>query len=182
MKIILLLGTLFLSFNSFSKNYDLARRFGIAFAAGANRPILGNRFDDRAGGDFTFGAYATYQVNDESGFMLGYTRFDWAHCPTAIRLYDLMYLHRPKSESRFTPLWGIGAGLVDISNYNVDENLKLGLRARVGLEYGLSPDVLLAGVVDYQFVNKMIGEEDNLTIGEIHALAPQGILTFFFGQ
>lgn len=73
-------------------------------------------------------------------------------------------------------------GLVDIANYNVDENLKLALRARAGLEYEVSPNWLLAGVVDYQFVNHMLGEDDNLTIGEIHALASQLILSFFFSK
>lgn len=169
------------SLNSWGK-YDLSRRFGIAFAAGRNKPILGNRFDDRADGDFVFGMYGTYHLNDESGLMLGYTRYDWSHSPTALRIYDLMYTHRPLSEKRFTPLWGVGLGLVDIANYNVDENLKLAVRARVGLEYEVSPDWLVAGVVDYQFVNKMIGEDDNLTIGEIHVLAPQLILSFFFSK
>lgn len=182
MKVPFLLLLLFWSITSFAAGHDLSRRFGISGSAGWDKPVLGNKFDDRADGGFVFGLYASYHVNDESGFQLGYTRYDWTHSPTAIRVYDLMYTHRPLSDKRFTPLWGIGAGLVDIANYNVDENLKLGLRARAGVEYGISPDLILAAIVDFQYVNKMPGEDDNLTIGEIYALAPQLMLSFFFSK
>lgn len=168
------------SFHSWSDSPDLSRRFGISAAAGWNHPILGNRFDDRADGEFVFGLYGRYQINRESGLQLGYTRYEWSHSPTAARIYDLVYMHRLKSRKWFTPIWGLGVGLVDIANYNVDENLKLGLKARVGIEYVLSEDMIIDAVLDYQFVNKMIGEDDNLTIGEMHALAPQLILTYFF--
>lgn len=182
MKVLLILSALLLSFSSLAAGYDLSRRFGISASTGWSKPILGNDFDDRADGGAVYGLYASYHVNDQSGLQLGYTRYDWTHSPTAIRVYDLMYTHRPLSDNRLTPLWGIGAGLVDIANYNVDENLKLGLRLRAGLEYAISPDLLLAGIVDFQYVNKMIGEDDNLTIGEIYALAPQLMLSFFFSK
>lgn len=161
---------------------DFSRRFGISTAIGQNKPILGNRFDDRADGDFVFGLYGRYQINRESGIQLGYTRYEWDHSPTAARIYDLVYLHRLAPRKYFTPIWGLGVGLVDIANYNVDENLKLGLKARAGLEFILSKDLIVDAVVDYQYVNKMIGEDDNLTIGEINALAPQLILSYFFGH
>lgn len=160
---------------------DFSRRFAISAAAGRNKPILGNRFDDRADGDFVFGLYGRYQINRESGLQLGYTRYEWDHSPTAARIYDLLYLHRLAPRKYFTPVWGVGVGLVDIANYNVDENLKLGLKARAGVEYTLSQNLIVDAVIDYQFVNKMIGEDDNLTIGEIHAIAPQLIFSYFFG-
>ena len=89
-----------------------------------------------------------------------------------------MYRFTPREW--FTPIVGAGVGLVDIANYNVDDNLKLGLKLRAGIEYALSEDTILDFVIDYQFVNKMLGESDNLVIGEIHALAPQIIMTYFF--
>ncbi len=159
---------------------NFSRRFGLSVAAGRSKPILSNKFDDRADGEFVSGFYGRYQINRTSGLQLGYTRYEWAHSPTAARVYDLLYLHRLASRKWFTPIWGAGAGLVDIANYNVDENLKLGLRARVGMEFALSNFIILDLVVDYQFVNRMIGEEDNLKCGEIHALAPQILMTYFF--
>ncbi|MBA2404303.1 MAG: outer membrane beta-barrel protein [Bdellovibrionales bacterium] len=182
MKYFLLLPLIFASFNTWSDSPNLSRRFGISLAAGKNKPFTGNDFDDRADGEFVFGLYGRYQFNQESGIQLGYTRYEWTHSPTAARIYDLVYLHRLKARKWFTPIWGVGAGLVDIANYNVDENLKLGLKARVGVEFMLSSNMIVDAVIDYQFVNKMVGEDDNLTIGEIHALAPQLILTYFFGS
>ena len=159
---------------------DLSRRFGISLAAGFNKPITGNDFDDRADGEFVFGFYGRYQLNRSSGLQLGYTRYEWSHSPTAARIYDLVYMYRFTPREWFTPIVGAGVGLVDIANYDVDDNLKLGLKLRVGIEYALSNDIILDFVIDYQFVNKMLGEDDNLTIGEIHALAPQIIMTYFF--
>ena len=80
----------------------------------------------------------------------------------------------------FTPIWGVGVGLVDITNYNVDENLKLGLKARAGIEYSTGDNVILDFVLDYQYVGKMPGERRDLGVVEMSALAPQVILTYFF--
>lgn len=173
---------IFLASLAMAESPDLSNKYGISAAAGRNKPILGNDFDDRADGEFVFGLYGRYQINRESGLQLGYTRYEWTHSPTAARIYDLVYLHRLTPRQYFTPIWGAGVGLVDIANYNVDENLKLGLKARVGIEYTLSPYMIVDAVIDYQFVNKMIGEDDNLTIGEIHAIAPQLILSYFFEE
>lgn len=177
----LLLFLIFLISNySYSSAPDLSKRWGISAAAGFNKPILGNRFDDRADGEFVFGLYGRYQINRSSGLQFGYTRYEWSHSPTAARIYDLVYMHRLDPREWFTPIWGAGVGLVDIANYNVDENLKLGLKARGGIEYVISENMITDFVIDYQFVGKMPGERRNLTIGEMHALAPQAILTYFF--
>lgn len=180
MKHLVLILLLLIPTLAFSDSPDFSKRFGLSVAAGWNHPITGNDFDDRADGEFVFGMYGRYQFNRSSGMQLGYTRYEWTHSPTAARIYDAVYLHRMSPRKWFTPIWGLGAGLVDIANYDVDENLKLGLKARVGIEYSADDNLILDFVVDYQFVNKMIGEDDNLTIGEIHALAPQVIMSYFF--
>ena len=178
MKHLISILSLFVSLSAFADTYDLARRFGITVASGWQEPILGNRFDDRADGEAMYGLYGRYQLNQESALQFGYTRHDWHNSPTAARIYDVTYLYRTARDQGLSPVLGLGAGLVDIANYNVDENLKLGLRARAGIEYSLSPDFIFGAHVDYQFVNKMIGEDDNLTIGEMHILAPQVNLTY----
>ena len=180
MRFLPLLILLLLPLNSWCISPDLSKRFAISLAAGASIPIIDNEFDERADGDFVSGIYGRYQFNRSSGLQLGYTRYEWSHSPTAARIYDLVYLHRLSPRDWFTPIWGAGIGLVDIANYNVDENLKLGLKLRVGIEHALSEELILDFVIDYQFVNKMLGESDDLTIGEIHALAPQIIVSYFF--
>lgn len=179
MKLILLLLFL-LPFSSFAESPDFSKRFGVSVAGGWNTPVLGNRFDDRADGEFVLGLYGRYQFNRKSGVQLGYTRYEWSHSPTAARIYDLVYMHRMSPRKWFTPIWGAGLGLVDIANYNVDENLKLGAKARVGIEYSADDNLIIDFVVDYQFVGKMMGERRDLRLGEMNAVAPQAIMTYFF--
>lgn len=170
----------FCSFSSFANSPDFSKRFGVSVAGGFNKPVLGNKFDDRADGEFVSGLYGRYQFTRSSGIQLGYTRYEWDHSPTAARIYDLVYMHRMGPREWFTPIWGVGVGLVDIANYNVDENLKLGLKGRVGIEYQTGENIILDFVVDYQYVGKMVGERRDLRIGDINAIAPQVILTYFF--
>ena len=178
MKLLLFVITL-LSLQAFADSPDFSKRFGVSAAAGFNKPILGNAHDDRADGEFVSGLYGRYQFNRKSGVQLGYTRYEWTHSPTAARIYDLVYLHRMGPREWFTPIWGVGVGLVDIANYNIDENLKFGAKGRVGIEYSTGENVILDFVVDYQYVGKMPGERRDLKI-EMHALAPQIIATYFF--
>jgi opacity protein-like surface antigen len=161
---------------------DYSRKFAFSLAVGRNKPILGNKFDDRADGENVFGFYGRYQFGRSSGIQFGYTRYDWSHSPTAARIYDLVYLHRMHPREYWTPVWGLGLGLVDIAHYNVDEDLKIGLKARVGAEYSLSPNMILDAVIDFQYVGKMPGEKHDMKIGDIYALAPQLILSYFFGS
>jgi opacity protein-like surface antigen len=179
MKLLFLILSFF-SLTAFANSPDFSERFGLSVAAGYNKPIGGNDFDDRADGDFVAGMYGRYQFNRKSGIQLGYTRYEWDHSPTAARIYDLVYMHRMGPREWFTPIWGVGVGLVDIANYNVDENLKLGLKARAGIEYSTGDNVILDFVVDYQYVGKMPGERRDLGVVEMSALAPQVILTYFF--
>lgn len=160
---------------------DFSKRFGLALGAGYDRPIQGNKFDDRADGEFVHGLYGRYQFNRSSGLQLGYTRYEWSSSPTAERVYDAVYLHRLAPRDWFTPIWGAGLGLVDIANYNVDDNLKLELKVRAGVEFETDDNFIFTLVLDYQYVNKMPGEANgDLTIGEMYSLATQAFVTYFF--
>lgn len=174
-----LLLLLFLTAPTFADTPDFSHKFGFSLAAGRNEPIFNNEFDQKADGENVMGAYLRYQINKESGLQFGYTRYEWSNSPTAARIYDLVYMYRLAKRHWFTPILGAGVGLVDIAHYNVDENLKLGLKARVGVEYVISENMLIDGVIDYQYVGKMPGEEREITVGEMHAIAPQLILTYF---
>jgi hypothetical protein len=61
----------------------------------------------------------------------------------------------------FTPIWGLGIGLVDA-------------------EYVLSENMIIDGVLDFQYISKMVGERRDLRPGEVYAIAPQIILSYFF--
>jgi hypothetical protein len=159
---------------------DLTHRLGVSLSAGFDIPVSGNNFDEDANGEFVAGIAGRYQLTPKSSLQLGYTRFEWSNSPAAVRLYDVMYIYRVTSLDWITPILGAGAGAVDIANYNIDENLKLGLRARLGAEWILSKEVVMDFVVDYLYVCQMPGEEGTLESNEIQAFAPQVVATYYF--
>lgn len=179
MKFLLILLSL-ISFSASAGAPDFSKRFGFSVASGFNMPIWGNRFDRDTDGEFVFGFYGRYQFSRESGIQLGYTRYEWSRSPTAARIYDVVYMHRMEPRKWFTPIWGLGVGLVDVANYNIDNNLKIGYKARAGVEVLASENIILDFVVDYQYVGKIPGEENDFVIGDINALAPQVILSYLF--
>lgn len=180
MKWLILLLIIIYSPFSLSNSPDFSHRFGISVGGGWNMPVTGNVFDQRADGEFVSGFYLRYQVSRDSGFQFGYTRYEWSHSPTAARIYDLVYMNRLTPYKWLTPIWGVGVGLVDIANYNIDENLKLGLKGRVGAEVSLDQNLICDFVLDFQYVGKMPGERRNLDGVEMYAIAPQAILSYFF--
>ena len=180
MKVLLFFLAALFTLNAFADSPDFSRRFGVSLAGGYDIPLYHTKFDKRADGEFVSGIYGRYQFSRDSGIQFGYTRFEWSDSPTAARIYDVVYMHRMEPRKWFTPIWGAGLGLVDIAHYNIDEDLKLGLKARIGIEYLAGENVVLDFVVDYQYIGKMPGEEHDLRTGDINALAPQVIASYFF--
>lgn len=150
---------------------------------GFNKPMWRNKFDRRADGKSVMSLYGRYQHNPYFGLQFGYTRYEWQNTPTASRIYDVMALYRFTGKERGSFLAGLGIGGVDIANYNIDENLKTGLRARFGYEYSLTKKFLASLNVEYLFVGKMIGESRDLQAeGEFNTLSAQVHLSYFFGK
>ncbi|MGE3608662.1 MAG: hypothetical protein AB7I27_03660 [Bacteriovoracaceae bacterium] len=178
MKILFLI--FFFTSHVFASAPDISKKFGIGGGLGRDLPVGGNKFDDRARGECVSGIYGRYQLTQSSGLIFGYTRYEWSRSPTAARVYDVVYMYRVASKHWVSPIFGAGIGAVDIAHYNVDENLKLGLKARSGVEFILNKNMLIDAAFDYQFVNRMIGEQDNLTIGEMHILAAEFMVSYLF--
>lgn len=166
--------------NSLWANYSVEDRWSIS--SGAGYPFLynNNRFDKRADPDFAFNFSIRKNFNNFHSLTIGYSRYEFDHTPTCPRVYDALYTYRFKGQERLTPIIGAAAGVADIPNYNIDENLKLALRARGGVEYMLSPSWLLGVNLDYLYVSKMTGEKRTLVIGEIHSIIPQFNIHFLF--
>lgn len=183
MKVLFILLAAFLSLGAIAQEFTLNKKFGVGGGYGFNKPMWRNKFDRRADGKSVMSLYGRYQHNPYWGFVFGYTRYEWQNTPTAARIYDVMGLYRFSGNERGSFLAGLGIGAVDIANYNIDENLKAGLRARVGYEYALTSRLFTSLNVEYLFVGKMIGERRDLQEeGEFNALSAQIHLSYFFGK
>lgn len=164
-------------------NINLAKRFGLGAAGGLSVPIWNNRFDDNANSDFMYDIHARYHFTPASGLMFTYARHGWAETDVDAQIYDLMYLRRSRANAFISPVWGIGAGVANLDDVDPEDNLKIAARARIGVEMALTQDLMLQAAIDYQFINKMIGDgSGGMPTGEIHALVPQLNLTYFFGS
>lgn len=184
MKYLLLTSLLFAS-ASFATTYDFSRRLGIGGGAGYSYPIQGNDFDDLAREKAMWNAHLRYNMTPSSAFQLNYSQQEYDRTDINARVGDLMYLYRFKEADRFTPIFGLGAGVADLDEID-DDSLRFAARARLGIEYALSEDLIASLFADYQYVGEMPfnGDKDPLTQipgREIFALIPQVGLTFFFG-
>lgn len=180
MKIILfsLLGVFTITAQAHSLN--LKNTWSVGTGAGFPLTFNGNRFDQRADGDFAFNFHLKYYFNNSHSLSAGYARYEFDHTPTCPRVYDLLYLNRLNPHAKLSPIIGLGLGVADIPNYNVDENLKLSTRAKLGLEYLFSAHWSANLSIDYLYISKMIGERRSLTIGEIHTIVPQIGINYLF--
>lgn len=183
MKSLLVLAIMSCTFSSaWSKTYDLSHRFGVGGGGGSSIPITGNEFDREAEDDFVYNFHMRYQTHRADALQLSFTNLDFEETDITAKIYDLMYLYRVNPVDRMTPILGLGAGVADLSDFDPHDNMKIALRARAGLEYALSEDLFVSLAIDYHFINKMPDDDDGMPIGEIHALAPQLNLTWFFGH
>ena len=178
MKKLLALSVL-ISVGAQAQTYDYSKKWGIGGSFGYNTPIFGNPFNNAADGDETWGLHVRYHLNQKSGLEAAFTRHEFSDVRSAVQVTDVTWFNRVNPTSRFTPVWGLGAGVVDITKTD-PKNLKLGLKARAGAEYALTEAFSLGLNVDYQHVNKMFFA-DNLPSRNIHILAARVGLTWYFG-
>lgn len=168
-----------------AKTYDFSRRLGIGGSGGYTFPTNGNRFDDFADGDVTWGGHARYQLTPASGLQLNYSRYDFKDTDIAAGVMDLMYLYRINEGDRITPVLGLAAGVADMDNISpFHDGAKFASRVRAGFEFAVTDDLLASVYADYQYIGKMpgnSGSRDGLPGQEIFAIVPQIGLTYFFG-
>lgn len=158
--------------------YDYSGKFGLGLGGGATIPSFGNQFNDVADPELTGTAYARYHFSQAFGLDAAYTRNEFQDTNMAMNIYDLLGFYRFMPTEKFSPVFGLGAGAVDLDKYE-PTSMKLGLRARLGIEYALNEAFSLAGHVDYHHISKI---DNNLPIGTAHVIAPKVALTWYFGS
>lgn len=163
-----------------AQTFDYSNKIGLGASFGYNTPVFGNYLNDQADGKETYSIHARYHIDSSYGLELSFTRYEFKNSDNPFKVTDIAYFKRFMPLSRFTPIAGLGLGIVDISEYNPD-NLKLGLKLRGGLEYALNQDFSLALNLDYQHVNKMFFA-DNLPSRTAHIMAARMGLTWYFGK
>lgn len=162
-----------------AQSYDYSKKWGIGGSFGYNTPVFGNITNEIADGDQTWGAHLRYHYNQAHGVELAFSKHELADTNIAAQVTDVTWFKRLAPTSRFTPIIGAGAGVVDMTHYDPN-SLKLGLKLRGGAEYALSNAFSLGLNLDYQHVNKMLFA-DNLPTRNAHILAARVGLTWYFG-
>lgn len=165
---------------AFANTYDYSKKWGIGASYGYNTPVFGNTFNTAADADDTWGLHLRYHLNESTGLEAGFTKHEFEDTTSAIQVTDVTWFKRLKATDRLSPIFGAGAGVVDITNY-AENNLKLGLKLRAGAEYALTQCLSLGLNIDYQHVDKMFFS-DNLDIGNIEILSGRVGLTWYFGK
>lgn len=185
----LLISTLLVSATGFAKTYDFTQRFGVGGGGGYTFPIQGNDFDDFANDEVMWNAHLRYNTTPEGGLQLNYSHLEFENTDINARVMDLMYIHRINEGDKLTPILGLAAGVADMGNISpYHDGLKFASRARLGLEYAITDDLLASLFADYQFIGKMPfnteneDDDDEAFPGrEVLAVIPQIGLTYFFG-
>lgn len=162
-----------------AQTYDYSKKWGIGGSFGYNTPVFGNPTNEVADGDITWAGHLRYHYNQSNGLELAFTKHELSDTNMAAQVTDLTWFKRLAPTSRFTPIVGLGAGVVDLTHYDPN-SLKLGLKLRGGAEYALTNCLSLGLNVDYQHVNKMLFAA-NLPSRNAHLLAARVGVTWYFG-
>lgn len=168
---------------AFAETYDLSKRFGIGGGYGQTFPILGNRFDDAADNDFTWNGHARYQTSAANSWTFQYQQLNFTNTRINSEVFDVIYSQRWNEMDRFTPVWGLGAGIADNENTGESREANLALRARLGVEYMITRDLMGSLTADYQYINQMPwSHNDHSRTGEMNTITGLANLTLFFGH
>lgn len=179
MKFLLAVTAFVIGQSAMAQTFDYSKRWGLGGSFGYNTPIFGNIINEMADGDISWGVHGRYHFNQQDGIELGHSRYELSDINNLVKSTDVLYFRRLNGTSRFTPILGAGAGIIEISRYNPGTP-KLGLKARAGAEYAINECFSLGLNVDYQHVNKMLFAA-NLPTRNAHLLSARVGLTYYFG-
>lgn len=157
--------------------YDLSKKFGIGVSGGVPIPVWGNQFNNIADPEWGASVHGRYHLDPSMALDLSVSREAFKETSMEFDNINLMGLWRMAGAARMSPVFGLGAGVTRIEDYS-PHNLKLSLLARGGVEYGLSPNLSLGALLDYQYVSEMLGD---MPTNPAHVIQPQLALTFYFG-
>jgi outer membrane protein OmpA-like peptidoglycan-associated protein len=177
MKKILIPLMLLLFLGTHAYAYDLTHKFGLGASGGFPVPIFGNAFNDVNNAKWDASIYGRYHFNQSLGIDLGVSHEAFKGSSVKFNNANLLAFWRTAGASDITPVVGVGIGFTRIKNFD-PASLKLSLLGRLGLEYGLCPNFSLSGLLDYQYVSKIMGDMPD---SRAHVLNPQLALTWYFG-
>ncbi len=186
----LLVSLLLISSSAFSRTYDLKNRFGVGGGAGWTFPIGGGDFNDLADDELTYNFLLRYHMSASDALQLNYQDYEFEDTDLGANVIDLMWVNRLNEYDRFTPIFGIGAGVADFHDLGgFRDDLKFAGRFRFGFEYALTDDFFAAVTADYQYIGMMphqSEDDDNdkrqFPGKEVHALVPQLSLIWYWGH
>jgi len=161
-------------------HFDYSKKWGLGGSVGYNTPVFGHLFNDAADGAETWGLHGRYHYNSSVGVEAAFSRYEFSDVTNALKTYDVLFFKRLMPTSRLTPVLGLGFGGVELTK-NDDQSMKLGLKARAGLEYALTHCLSLGVNVDYLDVQKMPGRA-NLDGKHIHDLSGRVGITWYWGS
>jgi outer membrane protein OmpA-like peptidoglycan-associated protein len=174
----LLIATLaFISLSTQTFAYDLSHKFGVGGTAGFPIPVFGNAFNSVNNAKWDASLYGRYHFNSSLGLDVGVSHDAFKGSSTKFNNVNFLGFYRLAGAADLSPIVGAGIALTQVKNYD-PKSLKLSLLARLGLEYGLSENFSIAGLVDYQYVSKILG---NMPHSRAHIVNPQLALTWYFG-
>lgn len=186
----LLLSLLLISSSAFSRTYDLKNRFGVGGGAGWTFPIGGGDFNDLADDELTYNFHLRYHMSASDALQLNYQDYEFEDTDLGANVIDLMWVNRLNEYDRFTPIFGLGAGVADFHDLGgFRDDLKFAGRFRFGFEFALTDDLFASLTADYQYIGMMphqSEDDDNdkrqIPGKEVHALIPQANLTWYWGH
>lgn len=175
MKKMIALLLLSLSLPTFA--YDLAQKMGIGATGGFPIPVFGNSFNTVHKQKWNASAYARYHFTSSLGMDLGVSRDVFKGSSLKFENLNVLGFYRAAGTADLSPVMGAGVAFTRIKNFS-PSSTKLSLLARLGLEYSLSEAFSIAGLLDYKYVSKLMGDMPG---SRAHVVSPQLALTWYFG-
>ncbi|MCC6137897.1 MAG: OmpA family protein [Bdellovibrionaceae bacterium] len=188
----LLLFILVSGFSIFSNaddNYDLTGRWGVGLGLGMNSVVGPEVFKSGAGeldSKLSGALWGRYHLTDRIGFELAYTRLAYefktggTNLDPMTDMLDLSAAYRMWPTKRFHILFQLGVGYVRATDFSAvapdDKRDDFVLKARMGLEYMITNNIMLALQGDYYKINLGGGNDP-----ELRVLAPMLAATYYFG-
>lgn len=183
----LLLSLTFCFSASAEDNYDLSGRWGVGGGAGMHTIVKPSVYKDSLDEGFAGSLWGRYHLNSRVGFELAYTRLMFDYKPSGFDgwdptadVVDFSVAYRAWPLKRAHLLVQLGLGYVRFTDANpLDRDDKyddLAVKARIGGEYMIKPNLALAAHADYYYLN--LGSGNN---SQLQTLAPMIALTYYFG-
>lgn len=157
--------------------YDLSKKFGMGVGFGYPVPVWGNPFNNVADPEWSGSIYGRYHMDQSLGMELSISKQGFKETPLDFENINLLAFYRLAGAANLTPVMGLGLGATRIDDYS-PSNVKLSLLARAGLEYAFLPAMTISGLVDYQYVSKIMGD---MPTDPAHVINPQIALTWYYG-